>query len=276
MAVAIRATDERTLPLLKEQLSRQIANGDCLKVFNEAESFVHKMERVFAWCIGQGKSISLIVDADILLRPGAVPIIRRQFRQTPAHYSGFGVQVFDRFFQRPKFRGLHVYRTAHLAHYREGLPAVQSSLRPETDLKKIVAQKGFPHSNEQVKFYVAGLHDYYQWYRDIYFKMMVRSHRSPEQIDSHYFPRDESYEYYVAEKGLAAGQKRQDISLNKLLIDMKEDWPAQQELQEMVDVETKIRQLLKKHYGNNLFYLAAKNIWAEGLLQQNLKWRRKL
>jgi hypothetical protein len=274
MAIAIRATNERTLDLLVQQLNLQKQPGDAIKVFGDQEPFPDKMLKVFEWCMAQDKPISLVVDADILLRRNALQIIRKKFGRLPQKRSGFGVMLFDRFFKRPKFRGLNVYRTSYLNLFVEHLPKVRHSLRPESDLQKLVGTLGHPYKNDFVKFYVAGLHDYFQYYRDIYFKMLIRSQRSQDLIAINYIGNDGTEEAEIAHRGLADGQKLKSLFLDKTKVAWPKDIINQQPLQEGIDVDSRVVKELRQHYGNTLFYWAGKFIWFEKILVYYLKLRR--
>jgi hypothetical protein len=275
MAIAVRATNERTLTNLYAQLKQQMETGDIIEVFGDQEPFAEKMLRVYKWCLLQNLPISLVIDADILLRKSALKNIRKKFESLPSHCSGFGVMLFDRYFKRPKFRGLHIYRTCFLNLYIQNLPKVIDSLRPETDLKKIVGNLGHPHDNGFVNFYVAGLHDYDQWYRDIYFKMLIRSHRSPELIAINYIPDDETQELKTALQAIKDGQKIKELTLDKKKIVLSEPFPPQKALNDDIDVDLKVKNALKRHYGWSLFYYAGLYLCLDKFFLSYLRFRNR-
>lgn len=271
IAVAVRATNERTLPLLVKQLSSQLSIGDVLKVFNEQEPFYIKLEKCYKWCIAENADISLIIDADILLRKNILKLIKSKFKVLPRKYSGFGIMLFDRFFQRPKFRGLHVYRTSYLPLYLYYLPQVKNSLRPESDLKNKVGNLGLVFSNDFIKFYVAGLHDYFQWYDDIFWKMVVRSKRSYDLIALDYIPKENNIENRIAYEGLRAGDKLESIVLDKTTIDNMYDFKNQIPLKLNFNVNKIIIKELLRHYGFSMFFFAANYIWIQSMMNSYLR-----
>lgn len=265
MAIAVRATGERTCNALLEQIKHQCATNDVVEVFDDAQPFYEKMQQVYRWCIAQDKPITLIIDADILIRRRLLHTIRQAFRKMHPTDAGFGIQLFDRFFQRPKFRGIHVYNTALLPLFMAELPRVKDSLRPETDVKKRLEALGYQWKNDLLTFYVGGLHDYHQWYRDIYFKMMVRSHRSPDLVAINYIPDDGSAEYAFVKRGLKDGARQQTLVLDKrryVIDDIAERAP----LTLSIDVDGVLKKELRRHYGRSLWYLASLYVWAEPLL----------
>lgn len=275
IAIAVRATGERTLTLLLEQLKSQMELGDEIAVFSKQEPFHEKMEQVYLWCIQQNAEISLVIDADILLRKNVLNKIRLRFRKLPKDSSGFGIMLFDRFFQRPKFRGLHVYRTKYLPLFLQFLPLVTKSIRPETELKKRVEELGFAFKNDFVKFYVAGLHDYFQWYRDIYWKMIIRSQRSQDLIAIDYIPKEDTLENKIVQDALSAGLESTSIPLDKANFSFNYDFVEQPKLEGEIDTEHILFTALKKHYGFGMFYISSCFIWSQNIMIFYLKYFKR-
>ena len=58
------------------------------------------------------KNSPIIIDADILVRDGFVNKVKHLTKTLSLNNSGFGIKVFDYFYNRPRYRGIHVYRTS--------------------------------------------------------------------------------------------------------------------------------------------------------------------
>ena len=273
MAIAVRATGERTCAQLCDQIRKQSRRGDVVHVFNTPEPFVDKMQSVYRWCLEQNKPVSLIIDADILIRPTLLKTIRRVAKRMAHSDAGFGIQLFDRFFHRPKFRGIHVYKTACLPLFLNELPHVVNDLRPETAVKKRVENQGYKWKNDLLTFYVGGLHDFHQWHRDIYFKMLVRSHRSPDLVAINYIPDDGSKEYVFAKQGLEDGAARSDLQLDKQQY-VNPGIEERPPMRDIIDVEQTLKKALRKHYGISLWYFASLYTWFAPLLNWRLRNRK--
>ena len=119
ISIAVRATNERTADVLEKQLGLQMKKNDILQVFSKQEPLFMKMNKVFKWSIDAGKEISIVIDADILVRKGLLNVIRENFTALKKTDAGFGIQLFDRFFHRPKFRGIFVYKASVLPLFYE-------------------------------------------------------------------------------------------------------------------------------------------------------------
>jgi hypothetical protein len=140
---------------------------------------------------------------------------------------GFGLKLWDKFYNQPKYRGLHIYNTKLLEHALKYIPDHGEQLRPESFVKQKMLQQGYVWHNDISK-YVAGIHDFYQKPQDIYYKFLIRSKRSVNDIDrlksifkSNLYEED----YKIALKGLEDGLKMDTIindkyqySLNEFLI----------------------------------------------------------
>ena len=257
MSIAIRATNERTADALERQLRLQMRKNDVLKVFSKQEPLFMKMKSVYFWGMDMNRDISISIDGDILIRKNLLNVLRKYFSFLHKEDAGFGVQLFDRFFHRPKFRGLHIYVTSTLPLFLENMSGLETSIRPETDLKKRVGKLGFTWRNDLLKFYVGGLHDYFQWYRDIYFKMLARSHRSPDLVKINYIPNDGTKEYSYVRLGLEEGEKLGNIVLDKTKYSIDFPLEEQDTLDNDLDVELLLNKEIKKHYGLGLWYLAS-------------------
>ena len=57
---------------------------------------------------------SIIIDADILVRDGFLKKVKNLTKFLPLNNSGFGIKVFDYFYNRPRYGGIHVYRTSSI------------------------------------------------------------------------------------------------------------------------------------------------------------------
>src|SRR5690554_2297509 len=107
----IRASGESTVKNLKTQLSRQISRGDKLFLLDEKVPFEDKLRLGYELAIKTDKAFSVFIDGDILLRSNAVKRLRKITEKLEESDFGFGLKLWDRFYNEPKFRGLHVYNT---------------------------------------------------------------------------------------------------------------------------------------------------------------------
>lgn len=215
----IRASGESTAENLKEQLSNQISKEDSLFMLEEEVSFEEKLKQGYTLAIKTNNAFSVFIDGDILLRSNAVKRIRKTAGKLKETDLGFALRLWDRFYDRPKFRGLHIYKTELLTNAIKHIPTTGAQLRPESFVKKKMAAQGHTW-HEYLAMYVAGIHDFYQKPQDIYYKFLVRSKRSVVDIDNlkkTFQSQPLNLDYKTALKGLEDGAKIDAVLNNKYL-----------------------------------------------------------
>lgn len=206
--IIIRHSSERTFLLSKNKALLQADTIDIRE--NPFQRTIKK-----TWEIG-ASSLSykwiLALDADVLLNDNIISEISRI-----AEYRFNKMQLFRLdFLVKDKFRG-KVYAGCHL--YRQDLlnDAVEiicnydfewDKKRPESKSSSIIAKKmGIENHNE--KTIITGLHDFEQWYKDIYVKYFNRGIKDKKCIEKIYICLDEKrlhnpddMDYIIAIKGL--------------------------------------------------------------------------
>ena len=178
----IRATDEATLPALHKQLQAQKLEGDQLTVLNQQEKFEKKLIRSYELAVQQHLPYTLLIDADILVVQRFRKKVDQVVQQLSSSDFGFGLRLFDRFYQKGKYRGIHIYRTELLPKALEFLPLKSETLRPESFVKSQMAGIGSPWRNN-ISEKIVGLHDYFQYSHDVFYKYFVRAFRSEEDLE---------------------------------------------------------------------------------------------
>jgi hypothetical protein len=168
----------------------------------------------------QLKTWTLCNDADVLLRPGSIEkmlSIAETHDQAILEFQGL---IIDKFFGGPRAGGPHLYRTNLLIKAMEYFEAAREKIRPETVLLNIMKSKGYPWLSLPEVF---GLHDFFQFYKDIYRKCFVFAHKNQALRDlflsvwSMQVSQDRDYQ--VAFMGFAAG----NCYNQKVIIDSTQD-----------------------------------------------------
>lgn len=180
LTIIIRASGEATLPLLKKQIKKQLYKDDILKVIDNDDSFELKLAQGFKEAINLNNSTAIFIDADILIRRNLLNKIRKLSLKLKEDDLGFGIKLWDRFYDQPKFRGLHIYKTKHLKIALSHIPKEGISLRPESAMKNELSGFGLSWNN-QMTHYIGGLHDFSQYLSDIHYKFLVRSNRASKE-----------------------------------------------------------------------------------------------
>ena len=180
LTVIVRASGEATTPYLMKQLNKQVTSDDNLSVIDNQESFEMKLKQGFEKAFKINNPFSVFIDADILVRSNVITKIRSLCFKLNDNDLGFGLRLWDRFYDQPKFRGLHIYQTKFLKLAIKHIPDVGDTIRPESFTKNSLSENNVRWNNNLTR-YVAGIHDYGQYSADIFYKFLIRKERSDEK-----------------------------------------------------------------------------------------------
>jgi hypothetical protein len=167
--VAIRAAGERTEGASGELASAQVAAGG-VQVIRE-RPFARALQRSMEEALRAGARWSILLDADILLAGDAMQRMCREMEAAPGPFYMMNFRILDRTFGGPAY-GVHCYTTSLLSRALPVLGKAMDDQRPETRLYREMGRLG--HRTVRSASVVA-LHDYEQYYRDLYRKMFVRA-----------------------------------------------------------------------------------------------------
>ena len=220
LSVIIRASGESTLHKLISILNKQLLPDDRLEVLNEEVSFEKKLRVGFEKALEFERDYTVFVDADILVRKNALQKVRSTIDKLSERDYGFGFLLLDRFYEEPKFRGFHVYKTKILSKAINYIPKEGSELRPESYVKRQLENDGLVWRNHLTR-YIAGIHDFYQNPKDIFYKFLIRSKRSPDDTKKlkNKFIKSKEFDFIIALKGIKASENMSSVINNKYLYD---------------------------------------------------------
>ena len=173
VTVIIRSVEERTEQLCHELILSQGIEPTNVSIVREAP-FSSALRRSFKIGIERGSVWTLCVDADLLLRPDS---IRRMLQLADnLEESVFEIQgyILDKFFGGPRMGGIHLYRSNLLSKALSSMPEEDCDIRPECQTLQIMQSKGYRWISVP---YIVGLHDFEQYYRDIFRKCFVQAHK---------------------------------------------------------------------------------------------------
>lgn len=207
LGVVIRHSGERTFDLLHGQFLSSDLKKNVSVV--SSETFETTLFLSFQKALEMGKPWTLIIDADILVGYNFLPIINKAIKEGRKNELGFALRVFDKFYNSPKYRGIHIYQTCYLEKALNFIPAIGNTLRPESHVKDCMKDHGYFWSSYKN---ILGLHDFYQNPYDIFCKMAIRAHRSTKDVEhllNHYnmkFKQGDT-DFLYAKEGLKMGAK---------------------------------------------------------------------
>ncbi len=171
--IVVRAAGERTADVCCEKLRQQAPDAAFFRV--EQVPFWRTLRAGLQRGIDSGARWVLSVDADVL---PADDMVARAMRWADGAADDVGVitgMVLDKLFAGPRYMAVRVYRAEGLPLMLDLMPSAESGeVRPESVTILKLAARGWRH--EQVAE-VVGLHDYEQFYRDVYRKAFLQAHK---------------------------------------------------------------------------------------------------
>jgi len=177
VTVVIRSAGERTTELCRVLACRQVPDENVF-VIHEAP-FVRAVEKTFEIGLHKNLPWTLTLDADIFLRAKAVHDIISCVENLDKGVFEFHGMILDKLIITPKRGGPHLYRTEYLNEALELIPREKVTGRPESQTFKKMAVRGYGLVRNDI---VYGLHDYEQYYRDIYRKAYQHSQKHRKYV----------------------------------------------------------------------------------------------
>jgi len=205
ITAVVRSAGERTKELCYRLLCDQLPPENIVVI--EEYPFTSALRKSFQMGIELGRPWTLCVDADTLLRRKSALNLLTWGLATESCIFQIQCDVFDKLFAVPKKAGVRLYRTSLLPRAIACIPADGVSQRPETMVRDQMTALGYPSLYKRV---TVGLHDFEQYYRDLYRKAFVHAHKhdwetqSIEPLWQKLSDRDPDYK--VALRGLRDGR----------------------------------------------------------------------
>jgi hypothetical protein len=168
LSTVIRVAGERTAEAC-ERLATAECDGGPVSVVAEAP-FERALAVTFERAVEAGREWTLVLDGDVLMRPGTAARLLAQARRMPPHVFQFQGLVCDKLLGAARKAGNRVYRTSQLAAALAHIPPAGVEVRPETHVCHQMERHG--HVSRLVDV-IVGLHDYEQFHVDIYRKAHV-------------------------------------------------------------------------------------------------------
>lgn len=207
--VVIRSAQERSVPLAEKAVSLQTSHYAVIEEY----PFSAALKKMFAIGKDQPEKYLLALDADVVLHPGSLEKIAEI---ADDYIKKFPTLFFIDFFVMDKFRGkccsgCHLYFNRYSEDLLEHLVNDPDDTRPENHLVLDFA-KTHELIHEKSQF-VVGLHDFEQYYRDLYAKYFRRALRRKNEAEmlinileerKRYYSKDDQ-DFAVALKALHDG-----------------------------------------------------------------------
>lgn len=175
--IVIRSAGERTekecLRIVKEQ-----SEGAEVVLVRE-HPFKKALEKCFRIGIDSHKKWLITIDADMILLPGTIKLMVREAEKMPGNYLQLQGKIADKITGTIRKAGPRIYRISLLPDLLILSESYEDHIRPESRIITISGEKGYPSRYLST---ITCLHDYEQYYKDIYRKTYVHVVKHPELL----------------------------------------------------------------------------------------------
>jgi hypothetical protein len=172
VVVVIRSSEERTFEACRELVMKQVP-VNAVEIVRECP-FEKALMRTYELGIRRGAKWTMTLDADVLLRETAVAGLVAEAEKLPDNYLQIEGLIHDKLTGLYRPAGHRIYRTQHLERCLKEIPHEGTEIRPEYETLQRMERLGFPSKRLGL---VSGIHDYEQFYRDIYRKAYVHANK---------------------------------------------------------------------------------------------------
>lgn len=212
LTVVIRSVHERTESACYNLILEQGISSSDIFIIHETP-FSSALQKAYSIGIEKGKKWTLCVDADVLLRSGIISQMLQLADKMPEHVFETQGMIWDYLFGGPKEGGIHLYRTSLLPKALHFTSEAGFQARPENYILLRMKAEGHPFQRLNL---VVGLHDFDQFYKDIFRKCFIHAYKHTKYI-SLLLPYwktmvEHSEDFKIARLGLIAGMEHRDLT----------------------------------------------------------------
>lgn len=172
ITIVIRSSGERSIHACKNLVLQQDFNSE-VHFVNEFP-FESAIRKSYEIGLDAGNEWLMTLDADVLLREGAVTEFLSHAQNLPGNYFQIEGLVFDKLTGTYRKAGHRMYRTSFLKIALKQIPRTRTKIRPEFTTLMNMEALGYPSREINSVF---GIHDYEQYYRDIYRKAYIHANK---------------------------------------------------------------------------------------------------
>ena len=173
--VVVRAAGERTEAACARLAGSQVGEAN-VRTIREVP-FSEAVRRGFEIGVEAGRAWTLCLDADVLLRPGAIAALcaagDAEWAASPDLFEIEG-RVADKLLGQLRPAGAHLYRTSLLEEALRTADFNAKKRRPESHVKRCMRKAGYRTAEIAD---VLGLHDHEQSYRDLFRKVFTHARK---------------------------------------------------------------------------------------------------
>ena len=166
--VIVRSAAERTAEYCCAELVRQTSPAQVERV--EAAPFWRTLREGWERGLASGAEWVLSIDADVIPAPDAIQRVPACVQNAGAEAGVITCLIQDKLMGGMRFGGVRIYRARAIPDLLAVMPQQGSDVRPETATINRAVERGWRELQVPA---LLGIHDYEQYYRDIYRKAFL-------------------------------------------------------------------------------------------------------
>lgn len=225
VTVIIRSIGERTEKCCYDRIRHQVPAAN-IHIVRE-RPFTEAVRKTFQVAMRENRKWTCVVDADILVMPRIFEKMTDYAETVDDNVFSIIGTILDKFLESPRVGGVHLYRTRFIKHAMAMIPDPYAAIRPENHVLNMMKKQGFPFVLNDI---VSGLHDYEQYYRDVYRKCFIHAKKNATLVEV-MLPQwrrmaEQDPDYQVAIAAFHAGLKypgKTSIDINAPFMDKFQD-----------------------------------------------------
>lgn len=172
VTVVLRECGERTADASCALLQAFLPAANVVRI-NELP-FSRAVRKAFEVGLDEKRPWTLCIDADVLVSERGIRELLAIAEMQPPQVFELQGFIADKFFGFFRPAGNHLYRTAMLSQARGHIPTEAATLRPEHSTILAMRQASFVDVQLPT---IVGIHDYEQFYNDIFRKCFLQAHK---------------------------------------------------------------------------------------------------
>ncbi len=173
----IRSAGERTEEVCRALVAEQVPEKNIITITDKP--FSATLKKSFEAAIDFNLPWTVCFDADVLISRDAMAHVTKEAGAFGEKTFGASFSMVDRFYGGRKSALPHLYRTSLLKKAMSYFEASRTALRPETEIKSAMEAAGHPMRYSRG---MCGLHDFEQFYVDIFRKTATRAQKSKKDV----------------------------------------------------------------------------------------------
>jgi hypothetical protein len=175
--IVVRSSGERTLGACVKIIENQ--NRDFPIHIIEEQPFDAALLACYKIGISSGAKWLITVDADMLLFDNSLSTLIAKAEAMPDNYFQLQGKIYDNISGTVRSAGPRIYRTSFLEKAIRHLELSPIRIRPEYSTIQYMVEGGFP--SREISD-ILSLHDYEQYFKDLYRKAFVHANKHEEMI----------------------------------------------------------------------------------------------